>query len=229
MDFFTEEEKQQIQKMCPACKDLYTILEKAYDKEEYNMTEDQVVALNHACADFERLQIGEIIKKINRGELSNLASNVKKQLNEGSHCPVLKNIGKMGDCLSAIINEQKICDLIPYYDSENQYVVSWRRDAKANKYRVHLEKDVDIFDGFAIFENDYVYQTIESYGGFLLKADSSYMEEMGTMYPTFQTYGNWSITRLQDNQYCIYTFEKSPATEFQGPRFGIERQIKTIE
>lgn len=229
MDFFTEEEKQQIQKMCPACKDLYTILEKAYDKEEYNMTEEQVTALNHACSDFEQLQIGDIIKKINQRELSNLNSKIKKQLNEGAHCPVLKNIGKMGDCLSAILVEQKICDLIPYYDTENQYVVPWRKDAKANKYRVYLEKDVDMFDGFEIFDGEYVYETIESYGGFLLKSNSSYMVDMGTMYPIFQTYGDWTTTKLQDNQYCIYTFEKFPATEVQGERFGITREIKTIK
>ena len=106
MNFFNEEEKRKINNMCPACQDLYTILKKAYDEQEYNITEKQVYILNHACSDFEWLRIGDIVQQINKKELLSVSDLVVTELNVGKHCPVLEQLGRMGDCFYAVVQEQ---------------------------------------------------------------------------------------------------------------------------
>ena len=114
MEFFNEKEQNLIKIMCPSCKDLYEILEKAYDKQEYMLTEEQIYNLNHACFDFELLKVGDIIKNINNNNITNISEIVVNQLNKGEHCPVLEMLGRMGDCFEMVVKSLKI-------DNKNEF------------------------------------------------------------------------------------------------------------
>lgn len=104
MIFFNEKEQNLIKNMCPSCKDLYVILEKAYDKQEYILTKEQIYDLNHACYDFEKLRVGDIIQRINENNITFLNNIVVDELNAGKHCPVLEILGRMGDCFKIVVD-----------------------------------------------------------------------------------------------------------------------------
>lgn len=164
MEFFNEKEQDLIKHMCPSCEDLYTILEKAYDKQKYALTEKQIYDLNHACFDFELLQIGDIVKDINDKNITFINNNVINQLNKGEHCPVLEMLGRMGDCFDIVVkslnienknefNFDKFVELGKY--SGIQYVNIENEEEKIYEY---IGEDKYLYyNVFIPYERDYVF------------------------------------------------------------------------
>lgn len=156
MEFFNEKEQNLIKYMCPSCKDLYIILEKAYNDENYALTEKQVYELNHACFDFEQMQVGDIVKNINNKSITFLSDSIVEQLNEGKHCPALEMLGKMGDYFKIIIasfnnntaNEfdfEKFVELGNYWgiqyvnvNNENEKIYEYIGEDKYLYYNVYI-------------------------------------------------------------------------------------------